>query len=227
MKEGKQVGEALKEYRQQRGFSLKEVSEKTKIPLRYLKLIEDCRYEELPSTSYAQLYVRNYADFLGLSVDKFSSLFRRDLAVRYGAERTQKWKLKTANLLYRQNLKERGKLALIRYRPMVTKWIVYFLPLGLVLLYLLRQYLIFARPPKLDVKLSCVRESKEGRVVRIEGKTDRDAAVKVEGEAVVIRSDGSFSTQLFLPLKSKKIQIFVEGINGRSQTKKIPVECKS
>lgn len=227
MEEGKQVGKVLKEHRQQRGLSLKEVSERTKIPLRYLRSIENCRYEELPSTSYAQLYVRNYADFLGLSVDKFSSLFRRDLAVRYGGERSRRWKLKTAGLFYRQNLKEKGKLALIRYRPIATKWIIYFLPLGLILLYLLRQYLIFTRPPKLDVKLSCVQEGKEGRVVRVEGRTDPNAAVKVEGELVVVRSDGSFSTQLFLPSKSKRIQIFVEGINGKRQTKKIPVKCKS
>jgi transcriptional regulator with XRE-family HTH domain len=225
MEEGREVGKALKEYRRQKGLSLKEVSEKTRIPLRYLRLIESCRYDRLPSTSYAQLYIRNYADFLGLSTDKFTSLFRRDLAVQYGAERTKQWKLRNRGAFYGQTLKERGELAVIKLRPVVVKWIVYFLPFFLIFLYLLRQYLIYTHPPRLDIKLSCLEKGERGVVVRVEGKADPTAVVRVENELIVLRQDGTFSTQTLLPPRAKKLKIVVEGVNGKKRTTAVPINC--
>jgi len=77
----KTAAEILKKARIERRIDLEEVSDKTKIPIKHLKVIESGQYQLLPGESYARLYIKSYAEFLGLSGDDCISFFRRDLGV--------------------------------------------------------------------------------------------------------------------------------------------------
>lgn len=62
----KELGERLKTRRQEMNLSLKEVENSTSIRLSYLQAIEEGDVSRLISHIYAQGFVKQYANFLGL-----------------------------------------------------------------------------------------------------------------------------------------------------------------
>jgi hypothetical protein len=60
------IGEQLSAARSARGIELEEVEERTKIRKRYLRAMEEERWELLPGAAYARAFLRTYAEFLAL-----------------------------------------------------------------------------------------------------------------------------------------------------------------
>src|SRR5579872_1705923 len=72
------LGERLLEERKAQGFSTEEVAKATKIRHEFIEAIEKGDYKKLPSTAYAQGFVKNYVEFLGLPEKELLALFRRE-----------------------------------------------------------------------------------------------------------------------------------------------------
>lgn len=72
-----EIGPFLKEAREERGLSLKEAEQSTKIRSRYLEGLEREAANELPRKSYVQGFLESYAEFLGLDVEEFGHRFKR------------------------------------------------------------------------------------------------------------------------------------------------------
>ena len=60
------LGQELKRERELRGISLEEISESTKINLKFLQALEEDKLEIMPSTFFIKALLRTYAKFLGL-----------------------------------------------------------------------------------------------------------------------------------------------------------------
>jgi cytoskeleton protein RodZ len=60
-------GELLKKAREEAGLSLERVEEELKIGARFIRVLEDGAFEELPSDVYTVGYIRQYAQLLGIS----------------------------------------------------------------------------------------------------------------------------------------------------------------
>jgi hypothetical protein len=63
-------GDNLRREREVRGVSLREIAEGTKISVRFLQALEEDRVEVLPGGLFPRAFVRQYALFLGLDVEK-------------------------------------------------------------------------------------------------------------------------------------------------------------
>jgi len=64
---GEQVtGAALRRFREARGVSLDEIAQKSKISVRFLRYIEDERFEMLPAAVYLRGFLHEYARGVGL-----------------------------------------------------------------------------------------------------------------------------------------------------------------
>jgi cytoskeleton protein RodZ len=63
-------GDGLRRERELRGISLREISQKTKISMRFLQALEDGRLEILPGGMFPRAFIRQYAEFLGLDVER-------------------------------------------------------------------------------------------------------------------------------------------------------------
>lgn len=61
-----QIGEILKEARLEKGFSLEEVSQLTKIQIRHLKAIEENNFSMIPGNFYARVFIKEYANIVDL-----------------------------------------------------------------------------------------------------------------------------------------------------------------
>lgn len=64
--EFREIGETFKKRRKELNLSLKEVENATSIRMSYLQAIEDGQMEKLISPVYAQGFLKQYANFLGV-----------------------------------------------------------------------------------------------------------------------------------------------------------------
>ncbi|NLW07820.1 MAG: helix-turn-helix domain-containing protein, partial [Clostridia bacterium] len=72
------IGTILRNARLDKGISLREVEEATKIRLRYLEALENGEFEQLPGRVYALGFLRSYARFLGLDVKELTERFKAE-----------------------------------------------------------------------------------------------------------------------------------------------------
>lgn len=73
MDEIKQIGKKLKQGRMEKGYTLEEVQQLTKIQKRYLIAIEENRLEDLPSDFFIKTLIHQYAEVLNIKVDPILS----------------------------------------------------------------------------------------------------------------------------------------------------------
>jgi cytoskeleton protein RodZ len=80
------VGKALREARTERGIELSEVERVTKIRIKFLRAMEEERWEALPAPVYARSFLSTYARFLGLDDKPLVDQYRRTAE---GADRVE------------------------------------------------------------------------------------------------------------------------------------------
>ena len=71
-----QIGALLERKRREKGLSLKEVEQATKIRTRYLEGLEREDYSMLPDAVYIHGFLKTYANFLGLDGERLSHVLR-------------------------------------------------------------------------------------------------------------------------------------------------------
>lgn len=102
-----ELGQQLREARLQKGLSLDDVQDMTKIRKRYLEAIEAGDYKVLPGTFYVRAFIKTYAETVGLNADELLEGHKKDVpaqeqeatmepviqkrAARASGERNVKW----------------------------------------------------------------------------------------------------------------------------------------
>ncbi|KOP67700.1 XRE family transcriptional regulator [Bacillus sp. FJAT-18019] len=102
-----ELGQQLREARLQKGMSLDDVQEVTKIRKRYLEAIEAGDYKVLPGSFYVRAFIKTYAEAVGMDSDELLEGHKQDVpktepeatmepviqkrASRPTAERNMKW----------------------------------------------------------------------------------------------------------------------------------------
>lgn len=79
---GGRTGELLEQARRERGLSLRDVENATKIRTRYLEGLEREDYSMLPDQVYVQGFLKTYANYLGLDGEGLAREFRERRAPR-------------------------------------------------------------------------------------------------------------------------------------------------
>ncbi|GAB6988983.1 helix-turn-helix domain-containing protein [Paenibacillus pini] len=74
-----ELGQQLREARLQKGMSLDDVQEMTKIRKRYLEAIEAGDYKVLPGSFYVRAFIKTYAETVGLDPDELLEGHKQDV----------------------------------------------------------------------------------------------------------------------------------------------------
>ncbi len=82
----KELGQLLRQQREQQGLTLEDVYQKTKISPSSLENIEQAALDDLPHPVYVKGFIKNYAHFLGLDSEQLSQEFARNLALHEETE---------------------------------------------------------------------------------------------------------------------------------------------
>lgn len=76
------IGEKLRLAREARGIALREISEQTRISIRYLEAIEADDYKRLPGGIFNRSFIRAYAKFVGVEENSALEDYARTLRER-------------------------------------------------------------------------------------------------------------------------------------------------
>ncbi len=177
------IGQKLLEERIKQGLSIKDISVTLKIKPHFLEAIEKGRYSDLPSASYAQGFVRNYAEFLGLKSQDVMPFFKREFDEQKVFRVLPKGLLGDSSYPLR-SFRLRGKSLLI------TFFFVFLLG------YLFFQYRYFVFNPPLSISTPKEQEKVQQGAIVISGSTDPNALLSINEQVVSLDENGSFKKQL-------------------------------
>ena len=76
------IGEKLRLAREARGIALRDISEQTRISIRYLEAIESDEYQRLPGGIFNRSFIRAYAKFVGYDEHEALEDYARTLRER-------------------------------------------------------------------------------------------------------------------------------------------------
>ncbi len=83
------IGERLKEARQEKDISLESLQDITKIQKRYLEAIEAGNFEKLPGNFYARAFIKEYALVVGLDPEELLEEFKTQIPAPDETENAQ------------------------------------------------------------------------------------------------------------------------------------------
>lgn len=79
-------GAYLRNRREEKGLTLQEVAEKTRVHLRYLEAMEEGEFHLLPGPAYVRGFLRLYAGAVGLDPEAVVEMFAQTEAARRAVE---------------------------------------------------------------------------------------------------------------------------------------------
>lgn len=207
------IGHAFAEERRRKNLTLEEVAKATKIREEFLRAIEKGDFKALPSSAYAYGFVRNYAKFLGLHVERSLALFRREYDEK-----------KNIEVLPRglANPKEYSPSRFRIGRSLVLISGVFLAIVG----FLFFQYRAAIFNPELEVDVPKENQTINSLTVEVSGKTDPNATLTVDSQVVPVGSDGRFKKSITVFPGNATISVKSENKFGResSISRKITVK---
>lgn len=207
------AGQRLFEERTKRGLTLEEVARATKIRPSFLSAIEKGEYKKLPSSAYIAGFVKNYAEFLGLPQKEIVALFKREFNEREFLS------------VLPQGFSKDQDVSLTGIKLGQTAFAVFIIFITL-LAYILFQYrYAFINPPlQIDTP-------KEAQVIStsfvVAGKTDPNATVSINEDAVALDAEGNFRKNITLFPGKATIKITAQNRLGKKTQIDRHVEVKS
>lgn len=75
-----EIGQKLREARENRGITLEDVERETKIRRKYLQALEEEQFQILPGVVYAKAFLKTYASFLGLDASEVLETYNKNFA---------------------------------------------------------------------------------------------------------------------------------------------------
>jgi len=181
------LGERLKNLRSERRLTLVEVSRETKVPVKYIEMIEDGKYNKLPPDVYVKGFLNAYAGFLGIDPKKIVNLYQREKDI-------------SSNLNGEEKKSFKNKKGLPRF--VITPRIIIAVFAAVIILggfsYLYSQIGRFAAIPRLIISSPAENESISGNFVAISGFTDEDAKLTINNQPVMVNDKGEFKEDILL-----------------------------
>ena len=200
------LGGQLKSVRRTARLSLEQVAAGTKINKKYIKALEEGKYDELPAEVYARGFLENYAKFLGFPVD--------EVLLQYKRERGITGRVKATLALPTDKL-SRPQLNIT---PRTLWAAAGFVVLFIVVSYLVTQISGFAAPPKLEVTKPVANATVNEESVDVEGRTDSGAQLAINDQPVPTDSDGYFREKVRLPSGTSSLRVTARNKTGRLHT---------
>lgn len=175
------IADMLRKERKIKKISLKIVSSKLGINYRYLKAIEKGDFNALPEGLYRKNYLREYAQFLNLDADKILEFYKK--------ENSDSPPDKQKNLFLK-------KIPKVHYFLTVPKLIKNFIIVLVVLVCVgyLGYYLNnIITPPEVIILNPASDLTIDKNRISIAGKTEPETEITINGEVVLIDSEGHFT----------------------------------
>ncbi|MDQ1284113.1 MAG: hypothetical protein QG620_461 [Patescibacteria group bacterium] len=183
------LGEKLRKFREERRISLGEVSRCSRIKIEYLEYLEEGNYDNLPADVYVKGFLRSYAEFLGVDEQVLIKLYEKEKGIKKNIKGSSE--------------DDKGNMEAINISSFVLTPKKIFSVLAVVItfagvLYLYKQVNSFASNPRLVVTNPRNNSEVEGNSVVLEGVTEKEANLFINGQPILVDDEGKFGEEITL-----------------------------
>lgn len=208
----KKIGEILEAARKEKGWTVAELAQRTKIQDKFLQALERSDFNNLPEAPFVKGFIRTVAGELGLKPDGMVAIFRRD----YDTD-------KQGNVIPRGFAEVETKK--FSWTPKMTVIAAVAAVVGTFSLYLIFQIKLLVSPPTLILDAP-----KENAVVGVqlivEGRTDPSAEIFINDQQIRKNKSGVFSQTISLLEGVQTVAVKAVGQNQKSTTVERTIQVK-
>ncbi len=179
------IGSYVRKIRKKREITLSEVAEKTNIKIKYLIAIESGNYKDLPKGIYSKIFFKKYIDFLGIRHKNIVNDFIKE------QNRSQNFE---SNIFFNKIVNWKNLLSL----PKVLRNLSIFFVILICFLYLFFYFRNIFSSPSLEVFYPSDNYILNEFSIKVEGQTEPESEVKINGQLILIDSSGYFSKSIYL-----------------------------
>lgn len=185
------LGERLKKLRSDKRMSMAEVSRATRIQQNYLESLEDGQYDRLPPEVYIKGFLRSYAELLGVDESILVKLYEKEREIKKNLEKSKE------PVAFKTRI-EPINISSFVFTPkrMLVALAVILIIVGVGYLY--REIGAFSSTPRLIVFSPQANAEVEGNNILVEGVTDKDAKLFINGQPILVSDEGKFREKLTL-----------------------------
>lgn len=182
------LGEKLKKLRTDKRISLNEVSRATRIQVKYLECLEEDNFDKLPVDVYTRGFLRSYADFLGVDGQILLKLYDKEKGIRKNISNSGKssGKKKVVDI----------SSFVFTPRKILILAIIVIVFFGIFLLY--KEIGSLSSAPRLIILNPEPNSEVSENSVYVEGITDKDASLFINGQPIMVNDEGKFRENLTL-----------------------------
>jgi cytoskeletal protein RodZ len=192
------LGEKLKKLREERRISLNDISRLTKIQVKYLESLETGDYDNLPADVYTRGFLRSCADYFGIDEKIFLKLYEKEKGIKMNMEKDKK---KTPAKKKPVNISS----FVFTPKKIIVSSVILLVLFGAFLLY--REIGAFSSAPRLVILDPKDNSETNNNTVSVDGITDKDASLFINGQPVLVGDDGKFAENLALQTGVNAINI--------------------
>ncbi|MFA6424336.1 MAG: helix-turn-helix domain-containing protein [Candidatus Magasanikbacteria bacterium] len=199
----KNLGWELKTARENKLLSLEDVAKKTHVPLKYLEAFENNRFFVLPkSKSHRQAYMRELCDLYDLSFETITYKFNCEGGLKFF----------TKQYLAKIDPNNFQPFSLIIKNIALISFVLFFV------IYLGWQIHGIITPPKLIVYSPIEGQVSNRAETSIQGETDKESQLKVNGKDIKVNEQGKFSDVIILSNGVNTITLSTTKKHGKTTT---------
>ncbi|MBI5356476.1 helix-turn-helix domain-containing protein [Candidatus Collierbacteria bacterium] len=197
----KTAGEILKAGRKEKGWTISELSKRTKIQERFIEALENSDLAKLPAMPFVNGFLRTISSELDLKPEGMVAIFRRD----FGED--DKGKVIPNSL----EKKDKG----FRWAPSTSVVIGVLAMISVFGFYLIIQLKGLLGVPSLEI-FQPQEQAIVGLEIVVEGRTDPTASVSINGQKIKKNRNGTFSQTIGLSEGAQTVAISATGQNGKT-----------
>jgi hypothetical protein len=207
------LGEQLKKMRSDGRITLYEVSRETKIPVKYLVMIEEGDYEKLPPDVYVKGFLKSYADYLGIDHQKLIALYLRDKDIKNNLEKNGQ----------KKQAPKKFRVPRFVITPKIVTAAIALVVAASGFYYLYREIGQFAALPRLVITEPNGDTSIEGNSIIVSGFTDQDAKLTINDQPIMVKENGEFQENILLQEGMNSINISAVNRFGKTATRTLNI----
>lgn len=184
------VGALLKKARLDMGCARNEAAARMKVPERYVAAFEENDFGRLPDDVYSRIYLKVYCKFLGLDTQTTLKLYKQ--------ERTRSLAVKAAPAEERRHPVAHIPATQMIAAPHLIRTALLIAGVAGLAVYLWWAVGNIVRPPQISLWSPRDGLVTPERTVTIEGKTEKEVSLRINGKTVAADSQGIFRDSLDL-----------------------------
>ena len=203
------LGEKLKNAREARNISLKQLSEKLKIPIKYLKYLEKGNYKMLPDDIYISSYLKKYCQVLDLNIDEILKQFKTEKGITTDLKKD---KVNTKKFIGSE------KKSVLVVTPKRATLVLGIIVICLVFGFFWHQLSYLIYPPNLKIIQPASDITVSQKAIKIYGITDTDVNLTINNSEVYVDEKGNFESMIDLNPGLNTIKVKIKDRFGNTNT---------